>query len=91
VRQGAALVVDPRPEQNFFQRSDNYTLAVRGVVAHTVSSFGLHADYHRPSDDLSKIDFPFMTRSINSLVKPIQWLANTRFRPAWLPGQAPTR
>jgi hypothetical protein len=91
VRQGAALVVDPRPEQNFFQRSDNYTLALRGVVAHTVSSFNLHSDYHRPSDDVSKIDFPFMTRSINSLVRPIQWLANTRFRPAWLPGQAPTR
>jgi hypothetical protein len=91
VKQGAALVADPHPEQNFFQRSDNYTLAVRGVVAHTVSSFGLHTDYHRPGDDIDKIDFPFMTRSINSLVRPIQWLANTRFRPAWLPGQAPTR
>ncbi len=91
VRQGAALVADPHPEQNFFQRSDNYTLALRGVVAHTVSSFGLHPDYHRPSDDISKIDFPFMTRSINSLVKPIQWLANTTFRPAWLPGKAPAR
>ena len=90
-RQGAALVADPHPDQNFFRRSDNYTLALRGVVAHTVSSFGLHADYHRPSDELSKIDFPFMTRSLNSLVRPIQWLSNTRFRPTWLPGQAPSR
>ena len=91
VRQGAALVADPHPEQNFFQRSDNYTLALRGVVAHTVSSFGLHTDYHRASDEISKIDFAFMTRSLNSLVRPIQWLSNTPFRPAWLPGQAPTR
>jgi len=90
-RQGAALVADPHPEQNFFQRSDNYTLARRGVVAHTVSSFGLHTDYHRPSDEISQIDFPFMTRSLNSLVRPIQWLSNTRFRPAWLPGKAPTQ
>src|SRR5829696_4477408 len=89
-RRGAAIVADPRPEQNFFQRSDNYTLALRGVIAHTVSSFGMHTDYHRPSDDVSKIDFPFMTRSLNSLVKPIQWLANASFRPAWLPGKAPT-
>jgi hypothetical protein len=89
VKQGAALVADPHPDQNFFQRSDNYTLAQRGVIAHTVSSFGLHTDYHRVSDDVSKIDFPFMTRSINSLVKPIQWLSNTRFRPEWLPGQRP--
>jgi Zn-dependent M28 family amino/carboxypeptidase len=90
-RQGAALVADPHPEQNFFRRSDNYPLALRGVIAHTVSSFGLHTDYHRPSDDISKIDFPFMTRSLNSLVKPVQWLANSTFRPAWLPGQEPTR
>lgn len=88
-RQGAALVADPHPDQRFFQRSDNYPLALRGVIAHTVSSFGLHTDYHRPSDEISKIDFPFMTRSLNSLVKPVQWFANSTFRPAWLPGQAP--
>jgi Zn-dependent M28 family amino/carboxypeptidase len=88
-KQGAALVADPHPEQRFFQRSDNFPLALRGVIAHTVSSFGLHTDYHRVSDDVSKIDFPFMTRSINSLVRPIRWLANSNFRPEWLPGQAP--
>jgi len=90
-RQGASLVADPHPDQNFFQRSDNYPLALRGVIAHTISSFGLHADYHRVSDEVGKIDFPFMTRSLNSLVKPIQWFANSDFRPAWLPGKAPTR
>ena len=90
-KQGASLVADPRPEQSFFQRSDNYPLALRGVIAHTVSSFGLHTDYHRVSDDVSKIDFPFMTRSLNSLVKPVQWLVNSNFRPAWHPGQQPTR
>ena len=90
-RQGASLVADPHPDQNFFQRSDNYPLALRGVIAHTISSFGLHTDYHRPSDEVGKIDFPFMTRSLNSLVKPIQWFANSDFRPAWLPGKAPTR
>src|SRR5688500_8256036 len=88
-KQGASLVADPHPEQNFFQRSDNYTLALRGVVAHTISSYGLHTDYHRASDDISKIDFPFMTRSLNSLVAPIRWLANSNFRPDWLPGKAP--
>jgi len=90
-KQGASLVADPHPEQNFFQRSDNYPLALRGVIAHTISSFGLHTDYHRVSDEVGKVDFPFMTRSLNSLVKPIQWFANSDFRPAWLPGKAPTR
>lgn len=88
---GALLVADPHPEQHFFERSDNYTLALRGVVAHTVSSFGLHTDYHQTSDELSKIDFPFMARSINSMIAPIRWLANSTFQPRWLPGQAPTR
>jgi hypothetical protein len=45
---GARLVADPHPAENFFMRSDNITLARRGVVAQTVSSFGLHADYHQP-------------------------------------------
>jgi len=88
-KQGAPLVADPHPEQYFFQRSDNYGLALRGVIAQTVSSFGLHTDYHRPSDEVSKIDFPFMTKAINSMVKAVDWLANSTFRPAWLPGQAP--
>ena len=88
-KQGAPLVADPHPEQYFFQRSDNYGLALRGVIAQTVSSFGLHTDYHRPSDEVSKIDFAFMTKAINSMVKAVDWLANSTFRPAWLPGQAP--
>ena len=90
-KQGAALVADPHPEQHFFQRSDNYSFALSGVIAQTVSSFGLHTDYHRVTDEVSKVDFPFMTRAINSMVKPIQWLADSTFRPEWLPSQAPTR
>ncbi|HEX3083875.1 MAG TPA: M20/M25/M40 family metallo-hydrolase, partial [Pyrinomonadaceae bacterium] len=32
---GARLVADPHPAQNFFQRSDNYVLARKGIIAHT--------------------------------------------------------
>ena len=88
-KRGAKLVQDPHPKENFFQRSDNYTLARRGIIAHTVSSFGLHADYHRASDELKTIDFTHMTRAINSMVKPIEWLLNSEFRPAWVPGKHP--
>ena len=90
-RRGARLVADPHPEMNFFQRSDNYALALRGVVAHTVSSFGLHTDYHRPGDEAAKIDFPFLTRSLNALAPPIRWLAQSSFRPSWIKGRAPRR
>ena len=88
-KRGAKLVQDPHPSENFFQRSDNYTLARRGIVAHTVSSFGLHTDYHKASDEVKTIDFVHMTRSINSMVKPIQWLLNSTFKPDWVEGKKP--
>lgn len=88
-KRGAKLVADPHPDQNFFQRSDNFTLARQGIVAHTVSSFGLHTDYHRVSDELRTIDFQHMTRSINSMIAPINWLVNSDFRPAWNEGMKP--
>ena len=50
---GRAARADPHPEQSFFTRSDNIQFARRGVIAHTVSSYGLHKDYHQPSDELA--------------------------------------
>jgi aminopeptidase YwaD len=88
-KHGARLVADPHPEENFFQRSDNFAFAQRGVIAHTVSSYGLHAEYHQPSDDLAHIDFSHMTQAINSMIKPVQWLINSNFTPAWLEGKKP--
>ncbi len=88
-KRGAKLVHDPHPDQNFFQRSDNYTLARQGIIAHTVSSFGLHTDYHKASDEPRTIDFAHMTRSINSMVEPINWLVNSDFIPVWNEGKKP--
>jgi hypothetical protein len=88
-RRGAKIVADPRPDQRFFQRSDNIQLAYKGVIAQTISSFGLHKDYHQPSDDLSHIDFAHMTDAIRSMLAPVRWLANSTFKPEWLPGMKP--
>ena len=89
-RHGARLVKDPHLAEHFFRRSDNYALAVQGVVAHTVSSFGLHRDYHHPSDELSTINFAFMSDAVASMADPIRWLLNTSWKPAWRPGGRPT-
>jgi len=88
-KHGAAISADPHPKENFFQRSDNYALAKKGIVAQTVSSFGLHTDYHRPSDELGKIDFDFLTKSIGSMIEPVRWLAGTGWRPEWVAGGKP--
>jgi hypothetical protein len=88
-RHGAPIVADPHPSERFFQRSDNFALARTGIVAHTVSSFGLHKDYHQPSDELSTIDFPHLIRAVLSMIEPIRWLANTDWRPSWNPRGKP--
>ncbi len=53
---GIPIVADPRLSQNFFMRSDNIAFAYEGIVAHTLSTFNLHTDYHRPSDEIEKMD-----------------------------------
>ena len=86
---GARLVQDPHPEMSFFTRSDNITFARRGVVAHTVSSYGLHREYHTPADETKAVDYAHMTEAIGSMVEPLAWLANATFKPSWKPGLRP--
>jgi aminopeptidase YwaD len=87
-KHGARLVGDPYPAENFFVRSDNIELARRGVVAQTASA-GLFPQLHQPDDDLAHVDFAHMTRAIDSMVKPLLWLANSDFKPQWNPGGRP--
>lgn len=86
---GALLGPDPYPEQHFFERSDNYALALKGVVAHTAAGWGTPPTYHQPSDDLTHLNFEFMTTAIQSLIEPVRWLANSDFKPAWNAGGQP--
>ena len=86
---GARLVADPHPAEKFFARSDNFVLAKKGVVAQTISSYGLHGDYHQPSDDLAHLDFKHMDAAIGSLLAPVEWLVNSSFRPKWNAGGQP--
>lgn len=87
--QGADIGPDLYPEQNFFQRSDNYQLALKGVVAQTVSAWPTPPTYHDKTDDLAHIDLSFMTEVIQSMVGPVRWLLNTDFRPEWNAGMKP--
>ena len=86
---GIAIVADKRPDQHFFERSDNIAFARRGIVAHTLSSFNLHTDYHQPSDDVRGVDLEHMAAVINSAAKAARLLADGP-KPEWKPGGAPT-
>jgi Zn-dependent M28 family amino/carboxypeptidase len=87
---GVPIVADPRPAERFFYRSDNIAFAYLGIPAHTLSTFGLHTDYHQPSDDVSRIDFEHMTAVIESAALAVRLLADGP-RPVWHPGGRPVR
>jgi aminopeptidase YwaD len=89
-QQGALITSDPYPEQHFFERSDNYQLALTGVVAHTISGWAVPPTYHQPSDTLESLNIAFMTRAIQSLIAPARWLAESDFQPSWKSGGKPT-
>jgi hypothetical protein len=86
---GIPIIDDPRPDQGFFQRSDNIAYACVGIPAHTLSSFGLHADYHTPDDEVERIDMEHLTSVVEAAVGAVRTLADGQ-RPAWLPGGDPS-
>ena len=85
---GIPIVADPYPSFRFFERSDNIVFARMGIPAHTLSSYNLHTDYHKPSDDVDKVDFAHMTGVINAAVKAARILADGP-APQWKEGGRP--
>jgi Zn-dependent M28 family amino/carboxypeptidase len=86
---GIPIVPDPRPDQRFFERSDNIAFARLGIPAHTLSTFNLHSDYHRPSDEAARADPAHMAAVIEAAVKAVRLLADGP-KPAWKEGGRPT-
>lgn len=86
---GLPIVADARPNEQFFMRSDNIAFAQRGIVAHTLSSYNMHTDYHEASDDVSHVDFAHMTQLVDVAVRAARLLADTPTKLEWKPGGRP--
>ena len=86
---GLPIVPDKRLDQNFFMRSDNIAYARAGIVAHTLSSFNMHSDYHTPRDEVGRVDFAHMTRVVDVAVRAARLLADSPAKPEWKPGGRP--
>lgn len=86
---GLAIAADARPDQRFFERSDNYAFALRGIVAQTLSSYDLHQDYHRPSDEADLLDYAHMESGARAAYAIARLVADGAIDPAWLPGGRP--
>lgn len=86
---GIPIVPDPRPDQRFFERSDNIAYARLGIPAHTLSTFNLHTDYHRVTDEVDRTDPDHMAAVIRAAVQAVRMLADGP-KPEWKEGGRPT-
>jgi hypothetical protein len=72
-----------RDADAYFDRSDNYSLAVHGVVAHTIAVAFEFPDYHAPGDTVDKIDFDNMAKVDRGIAAGLLRLANQSDPPRW--------
>ena len=86
---GLAVVQDPYPEQRFFERSDNIVFVRRGIVGQTFSTYDLHEDYHRVSDEADTLDFEHMEGCARAGLAAVRLVADGEVTPEWLPGGQP--
>jgi hypothetical protein len=65
----------PNEPNNFYQRSDHYNFAKNNIP---IAFFfnGTHADYHKESDEVSKINFPLMERRTHLIFYDCWEIAN---------------
>lgn len=89
---GIKATIDPVPEQNLFERSDNYNFAVKGVPAITFAPGTKAFDeallkyYHQPEDEVSSLDFTYLIKYFRAYVYANVLLANNPAAPTWKAG-----
>ena len=72
------------PQESFYTRSDHYNFARKGVPILFFFN-GTHADYHRPSDSVDKIDAEKESRIVKLVFYLGLDVANAADRPKWNP------
>ena len=81
---GMTAIDDLWPAENFYRRSDHYNFA-RGGVPILFFFNGTHPDYHRPSDEVAKIDADKTARVGRLIFHLGLEVANRTARPVWDP------
>jgi hypothetical protein len=78
------ISIEPEPDESkkLFQRSDNYPFALKGVPYHTImASDDDDGCYHKPCDEIKRIDVANMTRIIKAIAASANILVNGRVKP----------
>jgi len=86
---GLGVLADPRPDQHFFERSDNYAFVMRGIVGQTFSTYDLHDDYHHVTDEADLLDYDHMQACVESVLGAVRLVTDGDLRPRWNPGFEP--
>jgi hypothetical protein len=81
---GLVAADDLWPEESFFFRSDHFNFARKEIPAIFFFS-GVHPDYHRPSDEVEKIDADKAARVARYIFHTVVDIANAAERPRWDP------
>lgn len=81
---GLAVIADPWPEQRFFFRSDHFNFARKEIPALFFFA-GTHPDYHRPSDEVEKIDADKASRVARLVFHTAHAIAESAEPPRWTP------
>jgi hypothetical protein len=68
---------------DYFDRSDNYSFALAGVVAHTIVVAFEFPDYHAVSDEADKIDYANLARVDRGITAGVAAVANAPEAPKW--------
>ncbi len=71
---------DPNDPNKFYYRSDHYNFAKHGVPIIFYFN-GVHDDYHRPGDEVSKINFPLLAKRAQLVFYTAWDLLNAENRP----------
>lgn len=83
---GLRVVPDEMPEEMLFFRSDHVSF-VRHDIPAIFFFAGLHADYHRPSDTLDRVDADKAARVARLVFRMAHEVADAEARPQWLEGR----
>jgi len=70
---------DPKDTNRFYYRSDHYNFAKKGIPIIFYFN-GVHADYHRPTDTVDKIEFDVMAKRAQLVFHTAWILANRNDR-----------
>ncbi len=85
----AGVKVEQRQDANgFFNRSDNYPFALKGIVDSTIAVAFEYPEYHALGDTVDKIDFNNMAKVDRAIAAGIERIADESGVPKWSGGKA---